>query len=120
MALALRQATADDWYVFLGVREPKAWAGLVAVERDVLVGFGGVCFGVDDRWWAYFRKLPGVRATVTSQKAARLILSTVAEAGLPIHAQADPRIPGAENWLRHLGFVASEEILEGERVWIYG
>lgn len=120
MALALRQATADDWYVFLGVREPQAWAGLVAVERDVLLGFGGVCLGIDGRWWAYFRKLPGVRAIVTSQKAARLILATVHEAGLLLHAQADPRVPNADRWLKHLGFVESDEILDGERVWIYG
>lgn len=120
MALELRPATADDWYVFLGVREPAAWSGYVAADRDLLIGFGGVCLGVDGRWWAYFRKIPGVRAPVTAQKAARMLLSNLSSDWLPLHAQADPRIFGAEKWLRHLGFVASDEILEGERVWLYG
>ena len=120
MALALRRATADDWYVFLGLREPRAWAGLVAEENGLLAGFGGVCLSKDGRWWAYFRKLPGVRGIVTAQKAAKTILSATAEIGLPIHAIADPRVEGSAVWLRRLGFVESPEILEGERVWIYG
>lgn len=116
----LRAATDDDWQVFFGWGPPLTWFGYVAEDAHMLLGIGGVYFGTDDRWWITFKRAPGVRHRHTAQKAARMILDVVDRRGITVHALADPRISGAEFWLRRLGFTETAETLSGGNVWTYG
>lgn len=117
MATRLRRATDDDWRVFVGTLPPSYWVGLVAENEFMLLGIGGLFFGTDDRWWATFARAPGIRSTLTAHRAARMVMDIAKEAGLTVHAMADLSIDGAELWLRRLGFVETDEILNDCRVW---
>jgi hypothetical protein len=113
----LRTATGEDWAAITGLPVPGYWIGLVYEERGTVLGLGGLFEGTDRRWWA----------TVTSQavrpvalwKAARQVLETAGAAGVPVYAMTDYSIPGADAFLRRLGFVETDEAIKGHRVLVW-
>lgn len=117
-ASMLRPATDDDWQVFTGLPAPREWFGLVYATDALIHGLGGAYVGTDGRWWATFRRAPGVGLRKTAHVAAVAIMRGAAERGLALHALADDRIDGACSWLRRLGFEETDEQIEGYPVWV--
>ena len=112
----LRRATDDDWRVVLGTNAPSEWFGLVA-ESYMILGIGGAFVGSDGRWWATFRRVPGVRHTLTAHKAARLTLDIARDLGIKLYAIADEEVGGSEVWLSRLGFKKTDEHFKERAVW---
>ena len=111
--VVLRAATADDWIVLLGVEPPPVSHSWVADLGYMLAGLGGFYRAEDGRWWVTFVRAPGIRHTLTANKAARLALHTADEMEITLNAIADTRIAGAEQWLERLGFRRTDERHEG-------
>jgi hypothetical protein len=113
----LRAATNDDYWIIYGRQPPVQWCGIVAQGEHMLLGIGGV-YWVEDRIWCAFHREPGVKALLLAQKAARMLLSSLKEAGIDeVYAMADPSITGSETWLRRLGFSPTDEMKSNIKVW---
>ena len=112
----LRAATDRDWRCFYGVNPPAHWSGIVAEDDHMILGIGGLYADRQGRWWAFLRRAPGVRGSVTAQRAAMAILDAARDADLVVNAISDPAIAGSGNWLQRLGFEEIEDI-EGYRRW---
>lgn len=111
----LRTATASDWKALTGLEAPGYWIGLAYEEDGALLGLGALYEGVDGRWWSSVAA--NARRPVALWKAAREVLETAAAAGIDVHAMAAPWIDGADKFLLRLGFVATDEMIEGHRVY---
>ncbi len=84
----------------------------------MMLGIGGAFLGQDGRWWATFKRVPGVRRhTLTAHKAAKLTLGIAGDMGIALHAVADEEITGSVAWLVRLGFKATGEYYLGRVVW---
>lgn len=118
--MALRPATDEDYQAFHGRVAPLHWSGIVDATDYVIRGIGGIYLARDDRWWVFFKRIPGVALTKSAHRAATIIRETARVAQLPVHAIADLDVTGAELWLRRLGFVETDEAIEGHRVWKLG
>lgn len=117
--MALRAANDADWRTFWGLEPPPHWIGFTCEVAGRLEGFGGVYEADDGRWWVTFKRLPGVTRNVTAHRAARMTLECVKAAGVTVHALAETDIPGAEFWLRRLGFVETDEMIGPNTVWTW-
>lgn len=108
---SLRLATADDFRTFYG-REPPpvgTWSGYVAERGSQIVGFA-VVRGLGGQCWAsvdLMERLP----PVLMHRTAVLALADLGRRGVrAINVYCDLAIPGAEHWLRRLGFCPSPEL----------
>lgn len=105
----LRPASNDDWSSFCaGVPVPEVWIGYVAEEGGRLLGLGGL-WELHGRWWATLKRAPGAKRPKMLLRAARELLDIAGTAEAPVHALADPDIPGSERLLRGLGFEMTDE-----------
>lgn len=119
MTVSLRRADDQDWYVYTGMPIPHVWYGMVAENSYMRIGLGGIYKAQDGRWWTVFSKAPGVRGyPVTMAKAARQTFAIADGIGEPIHAMCNHEIPGAAFWLQRLGFIETDELIEGHAVWV--
>lgn len=118
MAPRLRPATDADWSAMFGIPPPGIWSGMVAATDHVIYGLGGIYASEDGSWWITFSRWPGVRYRKLAHKAARIILDAAREAGIAVHAIADPAIEGSELWIKRLGFKETDETRGGLAVWV--
>jgi hypothetical protein len=114
----LRRATNDDYHAFVGRLAPEQWTGLVSADEHLIHGIGGVYLASDGRWWMFFDRVPGVAMSVTTHRAARIVVDAARESGIVVHAISDLRMPTSERWLTRLGFVQTSEEIEGHPVWV--
>lgn len=117
--MCLRRATNDDWIVLTKLHPPALWYGFVAETSFMMLGIGGAYRAEDGRWWATFKRLPGVRHTLTAHKAARLTLAVAGDMGISLNAVADEEITGSVAWLERLGFRATGETYLDRTVWTW-
>ena len=124
MPLSLRNATAADYRALTGRDPPECWFGFAGVEEGAVVALGGVTWRWDARrmralCWCSFDARVRVPA-VTMHRLALKTLRFLAGDGEPAaFAFCDHRIPGAEKWLRRLGFAPDAEMSTDyrEQVW---
>lgn len=114
----IRPATDQDWQALVDHPLPDIWVGLVSEDRLRVHGIGAAYLGKDGRWWVFFNREPGVRMKKTAHRAAKRLLWALRDAGIVVRALPDCRIPGAELWLRRLGFRPTGEAFGGIAVWI--
>lgn len=114
----LRPAADLDWRRFYGIEAPAYWSGLVFEDKHMILGIGGLYCDDECNWWAFLKRAPGVGCAFTAQRAALITLNAGIEAGLTIHAIADPAIVGSAKWLRRLGFEETSETVKGFNKWI--
>ena len=117
--MCLRRATNEDWAILIKRPVPAAWYGFVAETSYMILGIGGAFRAEDGRWWATFKRLPGVRHTLTAHKAAKLTLAVAGDLGVALHAVADEEIAGSVAWLTRLGFRATDETYLDRMVWTW-
>ena len=113
----LRPADDRDWRIFYGQPAPLYWSGLVLEDPVMILGIGGLYASEDGRWWAFMKRAPGVGCVFSAQRAAMHMMAVGKEAGLTIHALADPAIVGSDKWLQRLGFRRTDEIMKGLVTW---
>jgi hypothetical protein len=71
--------------------------------------------GQDDHWYAFFWRAPHCSCRgLTTHKAARIIIGTAREMGIPLRAWQDHRISTSERWLSRLGFKPTGDFIKGE------
>lgn len=82
-----------------------------AAERDgAVVAIGVVTWDTEGRAWGWFNTRERLPAVVMHRRA-RAMLALLREAGEPaLYAICNGAIPGAETWLRRLGFVVDEAL----------
>lgn len=114
-SLRVRRVTAEDVRALLGsdihpefcIGEP---AGFAAERDGELVAIGTVTW---DRWgraWGWLNR-PGAIPAVTMHRRARAMLSLLREVEEPaLYVICNHAIPGADTWLRRLGFVEDETL----------
>ena len=117
--MCLRRATNDDWIVLTKLHPPALWYGFVAETSFMMLGIGGAFYAEEGRWWATFKRLPGVRHTLTAHKAAKLTLAVAGDLGVALHAVADEEIWGSAAWLGRLGFRETGETYLDRTVWTW-
>ena len=113
----LRKATNDDWRKFWGIDPIVPWQGYVAEDQHMILGIGGLFMPNDGRWHAFLKKAPGVRAVLTTYKAALLTLDDAEQQGLTVYAMPDDGISSACAFLKRFGFVETEEKIDGLTYW---
>lgn len=106
-----RLATADDFRRFFGREPPAIWFGLAAEDAaGAIVGMGIVTHDAFGRAWGSYSATRRLSAA-TMHRAAQRTLAALREAGEPVlYVHCHLSIPGAERWLRRLGFTAAPEI----------
>ncbi len=116
----IRRATDADWAAMFGpsAPAPQIWSGLVAATDHLVFGLGGIYGAVDGRWWITFARWPGIGMVKTAHQCGKILLGSAKEAGVAVHALADPDIEGSELWIKRLGFEATDETMGGLRVWV--
>lgn len=114
----LRPATDEDWMAVSGVEPPAEWFGLASGGPHLVEGLGAVFRGTDGGWWLTFYRCPGVgRRLRTAHEGARQLLALADARGLSVRALPDPSKPGAETWLRRLGFARTAAEQGGIAIW---
>ena len=100
-----RVATAADFRAFLGREPPPIWTGLVAEdEAGEIVAAGAVIWDEYGRAWGSYSTRQPLLA-VTMHRAARRMLAALKAVEEPaLYTFCSQSIPGAEKWLRRLGF----------------
>jgi hypothetical protein len=112
----IRAATPDDFYIFFGTQTQKPVIGLVAEDDRMILGIGGLV-REGDRYFATFKRAPGVRHNLTAHKAAKEILAFARELKVDIYATQDSRIEKSAFWLKRLGFKKTAEKHNEMAVW---
>jgi hypothetical protein len=115
--MALRAIEPSDWEAWTGRPAPPAMIGIADANDYMIEGLGVIYLADDDRWWLTFARAPGVRKVKTAHRMARHLISVAIEAGMRVHALADPRRSGSELWIERLGFVKSDETMGGFAIW---
>lgn len=94
----------------------KAMTGLVDGE---IVGVAGIGFPLNGAIVAFAQLTPAARAhKFALHRAALRFLDECAREGIAeIVALPDVAVPGAESWLRHLGFTPLAR--NGQQVWVW-
>jgi hypothetical protein len=113
------RATNRDWQiVFPGCPIPGYWVGFVSRSEYMIEGLGGFFLTDCNRYWMFVRVMPGVRKPVLLHKMARLTIAIAEEAGIRLWAQCDERFARSSVWLARLGFVKTDEAINGVNVWV--
>lgn len=108
--ITIRRGSIDDVFTLLGKGPPDGWSvcepAIWVAERDerpVAVGAVTVdCFGRFVVWIDRAHELPAM----TLHREVRHAMTRLRDAGADaLYANCDPAIPGAESWLRRLGFL---------------
>lgn len=104
---SVRLASADDVRAFAGRDTPEWVVEMVAyaAEQDgQLIALGTVFWDAAGRVWVAFDKRGDISA-FTMHRLALRTLKHLRDIGTDvIHAECDECIPGADKWLRRLGF----------------
>lgn len=109
-----RLASEADFRRFHGREAPGIWLGMIDGDR----AFGSVVWDDKGRAWG-FVDVRGPVSAVTLHRGAKRLLAALAQAGeREVRVFCDTTTPGAERWLRRLGF-APAETHEGREVWLW-
>jgi len=98
---------------------PEQWIGLALDDARGVVGIGAAAEGPDGRWWCVVGRARPEANSFALMRGAREILETARAAGVPLHAFADPDIPGSDRFLMRIGFAETSEMVEQHRVWTW-
>lgn len=109
--VTIRPATRRDlekFYRTTDIRQSRI--ADVGVVRGRIIGCGGVAF-VDGMAFVFLDLKPSARRyKVALVKAARGVIERVRTSGTRImYANLDPDEPGAERWVRSMGFLPTDE-----------
>lgn len=121
--ISIRRATADDARAIAGGTLPADWCigapvGWAAERDGEVIALGAVTWDRYGRAWGWFSGSGAVPA-ITMHRKAREMLAMLREAGEPtLYAICNTAIPGADTWLRRLGFVEAPDMhSEAGPVW---
>jgi hypothetical protein len=109
----IRPVTRADIREYAGQDIPEwcvAFGGYAAEQAGAVVALGLVILDSHGRIWGGFEsKVP--LSPVRMHRSARKVLARLRDAGESVmHAHCSQSIPGAEKWLRRLGFVPAPEM----------
>lgn len=113
--IEIRPATNSDFIRFYGIQPPDTWGGLAAVRDRLVLGVAGVLLR-DGNYWGFVDAAPSVRSPARFHRRALRYLQQLAVD--EVRVQCDDRFARARTWLARLGFIETDEELNGCKVWI--
>lgn len=114
----VRPATAADFLAFFNASPPPIWMGLV-YEENGPVAFGTIVWESWGHAIAFFHCRRAI-SKFTMQRVVKRVFRILRDVGEPaIYGVPDMKIPGAEKWMRRLGFQPTGFVPPGytDEVW---
>lgn len=109
-------ATDADFLAFYGQTPPEPWLGVCAKEGERIVAFGVIIWADNGNALGFVDK-KGPVSRFMLHREARRVLRVLKQVGEPhVSVMCDGRLPGAEYWLRKMGFAPVEDTPELWRV----
>lgn len=110
-------ATDDDVARFYALQFPRGWMGKVIRKGRLVAGFGGLIECENGDWVAVLEVPAHLRVPSLFRHAMRLLRDAKDQGVARIIATCDPEITRSEEFMRKLGFVPTEEEIDGKVIW---
>ncbi|MGN6773248.1 MAG: hypothetical protein ACTHJQ_25890 [Rhizobiaceae bacterium] len=116
MSLPIEKATEDDIHRFYGGIEFRSgYHGRVMRKGKLVAAFGGVIESSDEGVWFGFLDVPRHLRKPTLYRHTLAVLNDAKASGAKvIRAACDTDIPRAREFMERLGFLPTEETIDGK------
>jgi hypothetical protein len=110
---------ADDDSVarFYGVQFSNRWIGKAIRKGRLVAGFGGAMEISDGVWFAFLDIPAHLRRSINYRHILAALGEMKSMGAQTIRAACESDIPGAEALLQRLGFLPTDEEIDGRKVW---
>jgi hypothetical protein len=114
-----RLATPGDFERFYGRPPPDEWFGVLGERNGVILGMGSAVWDKWGRAWLFFNRGDSDVSAFAMHRLALWVMNDLRKTfqETTVHAFCDATIPGAEKWLRRLGFEPAPEIEAPVMIW---
>lgn len=111
-------ATEEDFIRFYGGVIPSEWKGVVLKKGRLVKAFGGAYQSSDDEWYVFLDVPQSMKHKSLFRQSIKIISELKEQGAKTIKAACNENIPRSSEFLKRLGFEATNEITEqGEVIW---